>query len=139
MPAIFVSQGEYGHVHGRQRYAPAHEARPGDHQACDRASQKFRTGAIAYAAPLISWKPDGVMIDPWAEERNDARMNLQPVFEAAEQTERGAQTRRSWSIDELRERLGVAAPAAEEQARYLKQDTAIRPRIVLRGIGEAAA
>jgi hypothetical protein len=66
-------------------------------------------------------------------------MNLQPVFEAAEQTERGAQRRRRWSIDELRERLGVAAPASDDQTRYLKQDTAIRPRIVLRGIGEAAA
>ena len=69
-------------------------------------------------------------------------MNLQPVFEAAEQTERGTESRRSWSIQELRERLGVAAPVADEGRRKIEERTGeqmTRPRIILRGMEQAAA
>ncbi len=67
-------------------------------------------------------------------------MNLQPAFEAAEQTERKNQTRRGWSIDELRERLGVTAPAEQdEQDKRKTQEPAGRPRIVKRGMEQAAA
>jgi len=60
-------------------------------------------------------------------------MNLQPVFEATEQTEREMETRRGWSIDELRNKLGLSGvertpvkpPARDEQA---------RPRIVRRQV-----
>lgn len=70
-------------------------------------------------------------------------MNLQPVYEAAEQMERGTESRRSWSIQELRERLGVAAPAAAEDGGGRKtgaeEQQTTRPRIVLRGMEQAAA
>ncbi len=70
-------------------------------------------------------------------------MNLQPVYEAAEQTERGTESRRSWSIQELRERLGVAAPVADEGGRRKNDERTgeqmTRPRIVLRGMEQAAA
>jgi hypothetical protein len=60
-------------------------------------------------------------------------MNLQPAFEATEQTEREMETRRGWSIDELRNKLGLSGvertpvkpPASDEQA---------RPRIVRRQV-----
>jgi hypothetical protein len=93
-------------------------------------------------ALLRSWKPRRLSIAPWAEERTSVGMNLQPVCEAAEQTERGTESRRSWSIQELRERLGVAAPVADEGGRR-KTDTdeqqMARPRIILRGMEQAAA
>lgn len=69
-------------------------------------------------------------------------MNLQPVFEAAEQTERGTESRRSWSIQELRERLGVAAPVADEGGKQKTDERTgemTRPRIILRGMEQAAA
>jgi hypothetical protein len=73
-------------------------------------------------------------------------MNLQPVFEAAEQTERKSDKRRGWSIDELRERLGVTAPASETEekrpARRREQEPeepARRPRIVKRKMAYAMA
>jgi hypothetical protein len=68
-------------------------------------------------------------------------MNLQPVFEAAEQTERGTESRRSWSIQELRERLGVAAPVADEKRKTDERtgEQMTRPRIILRGMEQAAA
>lgn len=66
-------------------------------------------------------------------------MNLQPVFEAAEQAERTVETRRSWSIEELRERLGAAAPAAQESGTRKTTEPAGRPRIVKRGMEQAAA
>ena len=66
-------------------------------------------------------------------------MNLQPVFEAAEQTERSTETRRGWSIEELRERLGAAAPPEREERKRQEQEPARRPRIILRGMEQAAA
>jgi hypothetical protein len=66
-------------------------------------------------------------------------MNLQPVFEAAGQTERGTETRRGWSIEELRERLGVATPAEREKETRKTSEPAVRPRIVKRGMEQAAA
>ncbi len=71
-------------------------------------------------------------------------MNLQPVFEAAEQTERGTDKRRSWSIEELRKRLGVAAPPErDEQDKRTQKDRQPapggRPRIVKRGMAPAMA
>ncbi len=67
-------------------------------------------------------------------------MNLQPVFESAEQAERGTESRRSWSISELRERLGVAAPVADEGGRRKSEEQqTTRPRIILRGMEQAAA
>jgi len=66
-------------------------------------------------------------------------MNLQPVFEAAGKTERGTETRRGWSIEELRERLGVAAPAEREGGARKAPEPTGRPRIVKRGMEQAAA
>lgn len=73
-------------------------------------------------------------------------MNLQPVFEAAEQTERSTETRRGWSIEELRERLGAAAPASETEEKRPQrrreqepQEPAKRPRIVKRSMAYAMA
>jgi hypothetical protein len=66
-------------------------------------------------------------------------MNLQPVFEAAGQTEKGTVTRRGWSIEELRERLGVATPAEREKETRKTNEPAGRPRIVKRGMEQAAA
>jgi len=73
-------------------------------------------------------------------------MNLQPVFEAAEQTERGTDKRRGWSIEELRKRLGVAAPPErDERDKRTQKDSgkpdepAGRPRIVKRGMAPAMA
>jgi ribosome-binding protein aMBF1 (putative translation factor) len=64
-------------------------------------------------------------------------MNLQPVFEAAEKAERATKTRRGWSIEELRERLGVAAPVIEKQEtpkRRHEPETRQTPRIVKRSM-----
>lgn len=72
-------------------------------------------------------------------------MNLQPVFEAAELAERGQEKRRGWSIEELRERLGVAAPverAEQGKKKSDQQDEPERraaPRIVKRGMAPALA
>ena len=72
-------------------------------------------------------------------------MNLQPVFEAAEQTERGQEKRRGWSIEELRERLGVAAPVEKAEQGKKKSDQQdeperrAAPRIVKRGMAPALA
>jgi hypothetical protein len=73
-------------------------------------------------------------------------MHLQPAFEAAEHTERKSDTRRGWSIEELRERLGVTAPASEAEekrpARRREQEPeapARRPRIVKRTVAYAMA
>lgn len=112
------------------------------HVAREKILAKIFGVCASNAALLRSWKPRRSSIAPWAEERTSVSMNLQPVFEAAEQTERGTESRRSWSIQELRERLGVAAPVADEGGRR-KTDTdeqqMTRPRIILRGMEQAAA
>lgn len=66
-------------------------------------------------------------------------MYLQPAFEAAEHTERKSDTRRGWSIEELRERLGVTAPADGTSEKRKTSEPAGRPRIVKRGMEQAAA
>lgn len=72
-------------------------------------------------------------------------MNLQPAFEAAEQDERGAGHRRAWSIEDLRNRLGVAAPEPKTEAGRNSRKTEApmmtmeRPRIVRRNTAPALA
>lgn len=73
-------------------------------------------------------------------------MYLQPAFEAAEHTERKSDTRRGWSIEELRERLGVTAPASETEEKRPQRrreqepaEPAKRPRIVKRRMAYAMA
>jgi len=60
-------------------------------------------------------------------------MNLQPVFEAAEQTEREMETRRGWSIDELRNRLGLSG-LERTPVKPPERDEQARPRIVRRQV-----
>jgi len=60
-------------------------------------------------------------------------MNLQTVFEAAEQTERGTQTRRGWSIDELRNRQGLSG-MERTPAKPREAGEQTRPRIVRRQV-----
>jgi hypothetical protein len=56
---------------------------------------------------------------------------------APETDEANTRNRRGWSIDELRNRLGVAAPQPRETPRKTNDEPAARPRIVRRGMALA--
>jgi hypothetical protein len=64
---------------------------------------------------------------------------------APEADERSERMRRAWSIEDLRSRLGVAAPEAgpEKREASRKTETTVmtmeRPRIVRRGVAPALA
>lgn len=63
---------------------------------------------------------------------------------APETDEANVRNRRAWSIEDLRSRLGVAAPAEQESKRRQPEagnqtGELKRPRIVLRGVEQAAA
>ncbi len=51
-----------------------------------------------------------------------------------EASEANTGKRRGWSIEELRHRLGVAAPQPREAPRKTNDEPAARPRIVRRGM-----
>ena len=64
---------------------------------------------------------------------------------APEADERSERMRRAWSIEDLRNRLGVAAPEARQESREDSRRTEAtvttmeRPRIVRRGMAPALA
>jgi len=64
---------------------------------------------------------------------------------APEADERSERMRRAWSIEDLRSRLGVAAPEARPEKREASRKTEAtvtmmeRPRIVRRGVTPALA
>lgn len=60
---------------------------------------------------------------------------------APEADERSEGMRRAWSIEDLRNRLGVAAPEVREAPRKAKATVTMmeRPRIVRRGVAQALA
>jgi len=60
---------------------------------------------------------------------------------APEADEAGRRSRRTWSIEDLRNRLGVAAPEAQAASRRTEPPmmTLEPPRIVRRGVAAAAA
>lgn len=73
-------------------------------------------------------------------------MNLHPACDAerqAEHTETSRRKKRVWTIDELRMRLGVAAPASEaegeKRTKRSEPETRQKPRIVKRGMAPAMA
>lgn len=73
-------------------------------------------------------------------------MNFHPACEAkrqAEHTETPRKRKRVWTIEELRMRLGVTAPASETEGRpkpkRSEPETRQPPRIVKRGVAYAMA
>jgi hypothetical protein len=60
---------------------------------------------------------------------------------APETDESNGRNRRAWAIEDLRNRLGVAAPEARDNSRKTEatMTTMERPRIVRRGVAPALA